>query len=189
MREWMYRSTFFLNSALVGGEWSASRHVRSNSRETIQDTHWIGGSVGSTACLDTAEMIKVSYPAGNQTPAVPTLIHCYTNWATALLYKLFKKNIFLTYVIQWIQIWESPYGTWSGLLAWHSWRCINFLCSARRQFVLRNSTCLWPRQWGLRVSHCLTSHMFEPYRRWVFRRSVCRSQGFWYLPRESNFKA
>jgi hypothetical protein len=28
MGEWMYRSTFFLTSALVGGEWSASRPCR-----------------------------------------------------------------------------------------------------------------------------------------------------------------
>jgi hypothetical protein len=44
MGEWMYRSTFFLTSALVGGEWSASRPGRFNPGERVPGTHWIEGS-------------------------------------------------------------------------------------------------------------------------------------------------
>jgi hypothetical protein len=45
----MYRSTF-LTSALVGGEWSASRPDRF--------THWIGGWVGPRAGLDDVKKRK-----------------------------------------------------------------------------------------------------------------------------------
>jgi hypothetical protein len=35
----------FLTSALVGGEWSASRRSRFTPRERAPDTHWVGGWV------------------------------------------------------------------------------------------------------------------------------------------------
>jgi hypothetical protein len=35
----------FLTSALVGGEWSASRPCRFNPEEGAPGTHWIGGWV------------------------------------------------------------------------------------------------------------------------------------------------
>jgi hypothetical protein len=44
----MYRSTFFLTSALVGGEWSFSRLCR---REKAPGTHFIGGWVNPRAGL------------------------------------------------------------------------------------------------------------------------------------------
>jgi hypothetical protein len=40
----------FLTSALVGGEWSASQPGRFTT-----GTHWIGGWVGTRACLDDME--------------------------------------------------------------------------------------------------------------------------------------
>jgi hypothetical protein len=53
--EWMYRSTFFLTSALVGGEWSTSRYGRFIPKEIALDTHWIGGWVDLRAGLDHME--------------------------------------------------------------------------------------------------------------------------------------
>jgi hypothetical protein len=41
----------FLNSALVGGEWSASLSGRFTSGKSAPDTHWIGGWVGPRAGL------------------------------------------------------------------------------------------------------------------------------------------
>jgi hypothetical protein len=52
MREWMYRSTFSLTSALVGGEWSASRSGRFTPGERAPSTHWTGGWGDPTAGLD-----------------------------------------------------------------------------------------------------------------------------------------
>jgi hypothetical protein len=58
MGEWMYRATFFLASALVGGEWLASRPFRFTPRERAPGTHWIGGWVGPRAGLDDVEKRK-----------------------------------------------------------------------------------------------------------------------------------
>jgi hypothetical protein len=44
-----------LTSALVGGEWSASRLGRFTPRERAPGTHWIGSWVGPSACLDDME--------------------------------------------------------------------------------------------------------------------------------------
>jgi hypothetical protein len=49
----MYRSTFFLISAIVGDEWSASCPGGFNP-----GTHWIGGWVGPRAGLDDVEKIN-----------------------------------------------------------------------------------------------------------------------------------
>jgi hypothetical protein len=49
--EWRYSSTHPLTSALVRGEWSASRPGRCTPRETTPGTHWIGGWVGPRASL------------------------------------------------------------------------------------------------------------------------------------------
>jgi hypothetical protein len=56
--EWMYRSTFFLTSALVGGEWSASRPGRFIPGERAFGTHWIRGWVDLRAGLDDLEKRK-----------------------------------------------------------------------------------------------------------------------------------
>jgi hypothetical protein len=48
----------FLTSALVGGEWSASRPGRFTPRERAPRTHWTGGWVDSRAGLDDLEKRK-----------------------------------------------------------------------------------------------------------------------------------
>jgi hypothetical protein len=48
----MYRSTFFLTSALVGGEWPASRPGRFTPGERVPCTHWTGGWVDPRVGLD-----------------------------------------------------------------------------------------------------------------------------------------
>jgi hypothetical protein len=45
----------FLTSALVGGEWSASRPGRFIPTERVPGTHWIGGWVDPRAGLDDVE--------------------------------------------------------------------------------------------------------------------------------------
>jgi hypothetical protein len=55
----MYVQTHvFLNSALDGGEWSASRPDRFTPGEIAPGTHWIGGWVGPRAGLDDMEKWK-----------------------------------------------------------------------------------------------------------------------------------
>jgi hypothetical protein len=56
--EWMYRSTFFLSSALVGGEWSTSRTGHFTPGERAPGTHWVGGWVDLRAGLDDLEKRK-----------------------------------------------------------------------------------------------------------------------------------
>jgi hypothetical protein len=48
----------FLTSALIGGEWSASRPCRFTHRERTPDIHSIGGWVNPTAGLDDVEKRK-----------------------------------------------------------------------------------------------------------------------------------
>jgi hypothetical protein len=48
----------FWNSALVGGEWSASHPGRFIPAEGIPVTHWIGGWVSPRAGLDDVEKWK-----------------------------------------------------------------------------------------------------------------------------------
>jgi hypothetical protein len=48
----------FLTSALVGGEWPASRPCRFTPGERAPDTHWIGGWVDPRAGLDDVEKRK-----------------------------------------------------------------------------------------------------------------------------------
>jgi hypothetical protein len=49
----------FLTSALVGGEWSASRLGRFTHGERDPSNHWIRGWVGPRAGLDDVEKRKV----------------------------------------------------------------------------------------------------------------------------------
>jgi hypothetical protein len=48
-------SHVFLTSALVGGEWSASRSGRFTPGERAPGTDWIGGWVGPKTGLDDVE--------------------------------------------------------------------------------------------------------------------------------------
>jgi hypothetical protein len=52
----------YLNSALDGGEWSASRPGRFTPRERVPGTHGIGGWVDQRACLDAVVKRKIPSP-------------------------------------------------------------------------------------------------------------------------------
>jgi hypothetical protein len=61
----------FLTSALVGGEWSASRPVRFTPRERAPVTHWIGDWVGPRTGLDDMERREsCPYQDSNSNPSV-----------------------------------------------------------------------------------------------------------------------
>jgi hypothetical protein len=55
MGEWVYRSTFFLASALVRSEWSGSSTGCFNPGERAPVTHCIGSWVDSITGLDDVE--------------------------------------------------------------------------------------------------------------------------------------
>jgi hypothetical protein len=57
----------FVTSALDGDEWSASSPSSFIPWETAPDTHWLRGSVGFRARLDTVEMRKC-YPCHESNP-------------------------------------------------------------------------------------------------------------------------
>jgi hypothetical protein len=54
----VYRSTVFSTSALVEGQWSASRPGRFTPEEKAPGTHWIGGWVAPRAGVDDVERRK-----------------------------------------------------------------------------------------------------------------------------------
>jgi hypothetical protein len=56
----------FLTSALLGGEWSASRPDRFTPGERALDTYWIGGWVSPRAGVEDVE--KTVDPTGTETP-------------------------------------------------------------------------------------------------------------------------
>jgi hypothetical protein len=78
----MYRSTFFLTSALVGGEWSAS----SPGGFTL-GTHWIRGLVDPRAGLDDVEKRKfLTIPGLELRPlGRPAVASRYTDYAIPVL--------------------------------------------------------------------------------------------------------
>jgi hypothetical protein len=54
----------FLTSAIVGGEWSASRPCRFISGERAPGIHWVGGWVSPIADLDDMKKLKFFPPPG-----------------------------------------------------------------------------------------------------------------------------
>jgi hypothetical protein len=88
----------FLTSALVGGEWSASRPDRFTPEERAPGTHWIGGWVGPRTGLDDVEMRKFFILPGlelrhlgrpvRKDCALPT-----PNYNLVLLNCIFKSNL------------------------------------------------------------------------------------------------
>jgi hypothetical protein len=82
MRQWIYiYINIFLTSALIGGEWSASRPNRFTPVERAHGTHWIGGWVGLRAGLDDVEKRKFLTLLGHElrTLGRPALIAKYLN--------------------------------------------------------------------------------------------------------------
>jgi hypothetical protein len=69
----------FLISALYAGEWSASCPSSITPGERASDTHCIGDWVRPRDGVDTVKKKKSLANAGNQTPAVQPVGHCYTD--------------------------------------------------------------------------------------------------------------
>jgi hypothetical protein len=69
----MYRSTIFLTSALVGGQWSTSLLGRFTPEERAPGTHWIGGWVGLRTGLEDAEKRKLLAIPGLEPTALSRL--------------------------------------------------------------------------------------------------------------------
>jgi hypothetical protein len=122
MGEWMYRSTFFLTSTLVAGEWSASSPAHFTPGERAPGTHWTGGWVDLRAGLDDVEKRK-NILLCRWILVILTVTHPF-NWcmyADAFLNSLMCKHcVFLgflawkpqlccTYVF--VFIWHIPYPT------------------------------------------------------------------------------
>jgi hypothetical protein len=85
----------FLTSALVGGEWLASRPRRFIPEEKVHGTHWIKGWVSPKAGLDETA------PAGTQNSdlfAVLPIASRYTYWAIAVRF-IYIKILFETFVV------------------------------------------------------------------------------------------
>jgi hypothetical protein len=107
----------FLTSALVVGEWSASRPCRFTPGERAPGTHFmrLGGPQSRSGRYGE---VKIFYPSGTQTPAPPVVqpvASRYTNWAIpAPLYKpgglFFRVKLFSSFVLS-----SRPNisGTWS----------------------------------------------------------------------------
>jgi hypothetical protein len=68
----------FLTLALDRGEWSASGPGLLTPGEGAPCTHCIGGWVGIGVALDAVEYRKILASAGNLTPAIQSLVHCYS---------------------------------------------------------------------------------------------------------------
>jgi hypothetical protein len=70
VRSGRQRRATSLTSALVEGEWSASRPDRFNPRERASVTHWIGGWLGPRTGLADVEIRKTcSYRNSNSDPS------------------------------------------------------------------------------------------------------------------------
>jgi hypothetical protein len=59
----------FLNSAIVGAEWSASRPDRFIAGERTPGTYWIGGWMGPRADLDAAKRKILPLPVIDSWPS------------------------------------------------------------------------------------------------------------------------
>jgi hypothetical protein len=83
---WGNSVTLYFTSALVGGEWSASRPGRFTSGRVL-GIHWIWGWVCTRAGLDVVSKRKIHSPCLESNPdhtIVQPVASRYTNWATPL---------------------------------------------------------------------------------------------------------
>jgi hypothetical protein len=80
-----------LNSALDGGECSASRQGLLTPRERAPDTLWNGGWVDTRASLDTVKNGKISCLCRNRTPAIQPIDRLCTHLCSTKL-EILKKN-------------------------------------------------------------------------------------------------
>jgi hypothetical protein len=72
----------FLTSALLGGEWSASRPCRCTPVEKAPSTHWIGGLVDSRAGLNNVQKRKflILLDSNSNPSAVQPIASRYTDY-------------------------------------------------------------------------------------------------------------
>jgi hypothetical protein len=87
-----------MTSALVGGEWSASRLGRFTPGEKAPVTHWIGGWVGPRTGLDDMEKRKFLTVYSNADPSVvhpvaSRYIDCAIPAPLTFLYPLFYYDV------------------------------------------------------------------------------------------------
>jgi hypothetical protein len=129
--EWRYNSTHSLTTALVGGEWSASRPGRFTPRERTPGNHWIGGWVGPRAGLD-AVVNRIPSPRRQSNPRIPIVqpvAQRYTDWAiTALSFFHYPNDITWTVEITEINVKLHPV-----LSAYFMFMCI----PSPNEFVLK----------------------------------------------------
>jgi hypothetical protein len=76
----------FLNSALVRGNWSASRPGRFTPGERVPRTHWRGGRVGHRAGLDDVEKREILSLSGLELRPLGLPASSYTDCAIAAPY-------------------------------------------------------------------------------------------------------
>jgi hypothetical protein len=106
MGEWLYRSTFFLTSAIAGSEWSSSCPNCFTPRERAPGTQWLGGWVGPRAGL------------GNMEKSFPP----------PLLVRLLALRPLLAYCasLGWRWLWRSRWNVdWQGKLKFSEKTCLS----------------------------------------------------------------
>jgi hypothetical protein len=130
----MYSSTHSLNSALDGGEWSASRPGRFTLRERAPVTHCIGGWVGPRAVLDSVVKRKIpnsSRESNPRTPVFQPVAQRYTDcaittdlndmWIFSRIWAIsdqFYKNIFELHFISNLQGMDQNFNFWIYKYIW-----------------------------------------------------------------------
>jgi hypothetical protein len=82
----------FFTSALVGGEWSASRPSRFIPGERASGTHWIGGWVGSRAGLDDMEKLIPYRESNSDFSVVEPVASHNTDCDTAAVFSLYSPS-------------------------------------------------------------------------------------------------
>jgi hypothetical protein len=75
----MYRPMFFFTSALVGGEWSASRPGRFTPGERAPSTHWIGSWVDPRAGVNEEKILNATGTPNSNPSAVQPVASRSTN--------------------------------------------------------------------------------------------------------------
>jgi hypothetical protein len=139
MWEWVYRSHTFLTSALVGGEWSASRPGRFTPGKRTHGTHWIGGWVNPRTGLDDVEdrkfltlpglelrplgrpargqsLYRLRYPGSSHHPKKLKLISCRIGSSAELLLPCgcYSPRWTLASVLQFLNHTDSRYDSLGG---------------------------------------------------------------------------
>jgi hypothetical protein len=123
MREWMYRSMFsWLTSAIVGGEWSASRSCRFTPGQRSAGFHWSGGLVDPRTGLDEMEkwilltlldleLQTLDRPARSQL-IFQTKLYIYIYIYIYIYTYIHTHNFFLEYTYIWPPLWSSGQSFW-----------------------------------------------------------------------------